>query len=111
MKDGYKIEKNVKEWKRCSEAFENVVVFNESISERDIKQQSLGDCYFLSNLSALSKVPANIHKMFITQKINKAGIYLLSYYQNGIEYPVILDDFIPIHPYKMPAFGITVDKK
>ncbi len=84
-------------------------MFNESFSERDIKQQELGDCYFLSNLSALSKIQANIRKMFITQTINKAGIYLLSFYVNGIEYPVILDDFIPLNSSGRPAFASTVD--
>ena len=49
--------------------------------------------------------------MFITQKINKAGIYLLSFYLNGIEYPVIVDDFIPMNLYQKPTFGSTVDYK
>lgn len=47
--------------------------------------------------------------MFITQTINKAGIYLLSFYVNGIEYPVILDDFIPLNSSGRPAFASTVD--
>lgn len=40
----------------------------------DIKQGELGDCYFLSSLSALAEIPEIIKKIFITK----------SYQQNGI---------------------------
>lgn len=32
---------------------------------------------------------------FITQVVNKAGIYLMTFFTNGLETPVIVDDILP----------------
>ena len=47
----------------------------EYISPSDIKQGSLGDCYFLSSLSCLAVIPERILKLFVTKKFNQNGIY------------------------------------
>jgi len=55
----------------------------------------LGDCYFLATLSALAEVPSRIESRFITKEANKCGIYAVTFFVNGIETPVIIDDFFP----------------
>lgn len=54
-----------------------VVMFRDGIKPDDILQGCLGDCYFLSALSALAEFPEMIAKIFVTQKINKAGCYVV----------------------------------
>lgn len=61
----------------------------------DINQGALGNCYFLAVLSAMAENPERVLACFYTQKVNKAGIYLMCFYVNGSEYPVYVDDFLP----------------
>lgn len=75
------------EFMRASEIFEEgeYVIFpeNAQIQSSDIIQGSIGDCYFLSCLSALAAKPERIYKLFRTKQINKAGIYVLNLCING----------------------------
>ena len=44
--------------------------------------------------------------MFITQSANRAGIYLVRFFLNGQEMPVIIDDFLPVNNSTgKPAFA------
>jgi len=45
------------EWKRASEIFPNYTLFNETIDPDDINQGYIGDCYFVSSVSALAERP------------------------------------------------------
>lgn len=47
--------------------------------------------------------------MFVTKTINKAGIYLLRFFLNGQETPVVVDDFLPVTPRGNPAFASCRD--
>ena len=47
-------------------------------------------------LSAIAEDPAKIQSMIETKEINKAGVYLLNFYINGIKTPVIVDDYLPV---------------
>ena len=49
----------------------------------------------MATLSALAEVESRVQCMFITKQKNNAGIYLLSFWVNGQETPVIVDDWIP----------------
>ena len=86
------------EWKRTSECYNNPKVFDEDIHPNDINQGELGDCSFLSVLSALAEFPDNVKALIETQKVNQAGIYLLKFFVNGILTPVIVDDHLPVRP-------------
>jgi hypothetical protein len=71
----------------------------------------LGDCYFLAALSSLAEVPERITDRFLTKVKNDSGIYAMTFFVNGIETPVIVDDFLPcyeLEPSK-PAFGTSSD--
>ena len=91
-------------WKRASEMYKNPVIFDE-IDPGDIKQGIIGNCYFLSTLSAMAEVPYRIRARFYTQKLNSAGIILVSLFVNGIETPFILDDYIPTKNGRSTCFS------
>lgn len=65
----------------------------------------MGNCYYLSALSSLAEVPSNILDRFETKEINKAGIYLVTLFVNGVQTPVVVDDWIPVNRNKRPAFA------
>ena len=61
----------------------------------DIKQGLLGDCYFLSILSALAEVPDRITRLFLTDRINDYGIFAVNIKKNGEAKEVVIDDYFP----------------
>lgn len=93
-------------WKRASEIYKAPKIFDEKISPDDINQGGLGNCYYLCTLSAMAEVPERIKEMFVTKEINKAGIYLMTFWINGVETPVIVDDHIPCRNNN-PCFSST----
>ena len=75
------------EWKRISELKMKgkLQIFDESIAPSDIAQGGLGNCYFLSVLSALAEKPERIKKLFIDKEINDKGIYGVWLTKNGVK--------------------------
>lgn len=43
----------------------------------------------------MAEVPDNIKIRIETIEVNKAGIYLMTFFVNGILTPVIVDDWVP----------------
>ena len=93
-----------------SEFYPNAVVFSDTISPNDIKQGALGTCYFLAALSGFAEVPERVKTRFITQEVNAAGIYLVTFFINGILSPVIIDDYFPTKNGK-PCFSYSNDSE
>ena len=92
-------------WKRMSEVYPDADIFKNGVpSVDDIVQGQLGNCYYLSTLSELAKVPNRISNRFLTKNKNPCGIYAVSFFVNGLETPVIVDDFIPMDGDN-PAFA------
>ena len=84
------------EWIRASEVYENPKLFVGGIEPCDVKQGMLDDVYFLACLSNMAELTHHpIEHMFATHEINKAGIYMMLFYVNGVKTPVIVDDYIP----------------
>jgi len=52
----------------------------------------------------MAEQPKCIRNLFITKEYNDAGIYLLKFWVNGIETPVVIDDFLP-SKNGQPAFA------
>lgn len=63
----------------------------------------MGDCYFLSAISALSEIPERIHKVFLGQysdwpledmmeKCTKCGIFCVNMLDNGVMKEFIVDN-------------------
>ena len=95
------------EWLRAGEIFkgQSYSVFS-GIDPNDIKQGMLGNCYFLSALSALSEFPDRIKQIFKTQEINDSGIYAVYICINGEFQTIIVDDHFPYNiEKKLPAFS------
>lgn len=66
-----------------------------TINARDIEQGALGDCYFLSALSALAEDPQRIRDLFLTEQTNYAGCYAIRLFVNGEPRTVAIDDMFP----------------
>ena len=74
---------------------EQLKVFQGKIEPNDIKQGALGDCYFLSSLSVTSERPERISNLFITQDVNKEGLFAVKMTKNGETIQVLVDSNIP----------------
>ncbi len=84
---------NKVEWKRIGEIFEKSVIFEEYIECDDINQGSLGNCYFLSTLSALTEFPHLIYQVFRTKEKNDKGYFEIVMFIDGKWQVVIIDDY------------------
>ena len=69
-------------WKRCSEIFKNqkYLLFENRIKKEDVIQGTLGDCYFLASVAALTEYPNLIYQMFKTKTINKEGYFEIIFF-------------------------------
>ena len=95
-------------FKRPSEIFKNktISLFENDISVDDIKQGGLGDCYFLSSISALAKYPKIIDGIFKSEGLKSNGYYEIILYIDGKPQIVIIDDYIPVYKSsKQPCFA------
>ena len=72
-------------------------------SENDINQGEVGDCYFLSTLSAVAKTdPARIRN-----RVSDLGdgTYLVRFSRNGAEVDVRVDDQLPVFANGTPGYA------
>ena len=44
----------------------------------------------------MAEFPDQIKALIETKEVNAAGIYLIKFYINGVETPVIVDDYLPV---------------
>jgi hypothetical protein len=58
----------------------------------------------------MAEVPERVMSCFHTTEFNSAGIYLVSFYINGVVTPVIVDEFVPVID-DSPAFSSTKDNE
>ena len=98
-------------WKRASEIYNPLHIFEDAIEPNDINQGALGDCYFLAALSSLAEVPHRVRAMFMTDVVNSAGIYMVRFFINGQDTPIIVDDYLPCKRDGKPAFATSLDKE
>lgn len=97
-------------WKRLSDTFTNLKVFD-TIDPGDIKQGSLGDCYFLSTLSALAERPERIERLFTTKDFAPNGQYKLTMMEMGHWKEYVIDDYMPMKGDRELAFsGPRIEK-
>ena len=102
-KEGEQYSKKIKyeeiEWKRCNEIFKDqkYLLFEGTIELNDINQGSLGDCYFLASIAALTKYPNLIYNMFKTKEINEKGYYEIMFFIDGKFQIIIVDDYLPVN--------------
>jgi hypothetical protein len=78
----------------------------DQIDPNDIRQGSLGVCYFLSVLSALAEFPERVKKIFSQTEANKYGVYGVNFFFQGIPTEVVVDDFFACMDDKLePVFA------
>ena len=82
-------------WRRASEIFGFYARLFNFIDPNDILQGELGDCYFLSSLSALAEKPERIERLFDTPYYDPTGHYKIKMRNMGEMQEIIIDDFIP----------------
>ena len=98
------------EWIRASELFEDPKLFVGGIDPCDVTPGILNDLYFLSCLSNMAeRKQYTIEHIFTSHEINKAGIYMLLFFVNGVRTPIIVDDYIPCIDGK-PCFASSEDE-
>ena len=89
------------EWKRLSEVYNikdlNIIKESSSLADlcNDVIQGELGDCYFLSALSALAESPERIKRLLPTLKMSDKGVYETLVYLHGDPTHIVVDDYFP----------------
>ena len=64
----------------------------DDIKPDDIRQGAVGNCYFLSCLSSIAEYPERIKKIFLTDRVNKAGCYAMKFHVDGVPREIVVDD-------------------
>ena len=82
-------------WKRVTEISPKWELFEGKIEFNDVQQGSLGDCYFLSSITALTEYPFLIKEKFRTKSFNAEGYYEIIFFIDGEWQIVFIDDYFP----------------
>jgi len=98
---GYEVD-----WKHATTIFgEQLQLFNGNADPNDVRQGSLGNCYFLCALASIAKIPHRINNLFVeaipgeyhggSAELEPHGLYGVKFCVNGGRREVILDDQFP----------------
>ena len=101
------IMENQVEWLRPDKIFpEKFCLFDDKIEYNDLLQGSIGNCYFLSAIAAITQYPELIVEVFRQHKVNENGYYEICMKINGEWQIVFIDDKIPCDKNtKQPIFA------
>lgn len=92
-------------WLKPNDIFDSGYELFINIDPSRIVQGCLGDCYFLSAVSALAEREKRVRAIFVTKEANDAGCYVVQVYVSGCLQTVVLDDAVPCRrASKVPAF-------
>jgi calpain-15 len=91
----YKGEWNDINWSKASDIFGDDYELFRGIEPSDIRQGSLGDCYFLCSLASLAEYPDLITRLFDFNQITENGIQVVWLNINGVWTRYILDEYFP----------------
>ena len=109
-------------WKRAKDIFNNqeYTLFSKDISNNSIIQGSIGNCYFLSILSSLTKYPSILYQLFTSINISLNGYYEIKIKNNHKITTISLDDYFPYNtktnaplfckPYKNEIWAMILEK-
>ena len=92
-------------WKRVTEIYKKWELIEKKIELRDIIQGNIGDCYYLSALSALVRYQYLIVEKFRTKQFNEEGYYEMILFIDGEWKVVFVDDYFPFDPYQKKFVG------
>lgn len=88
-------------WKRAGAMMNDVNVIVNGVSPSDIFQGKLGDCYFLSSMSAIAEHPKRIERLLLNKVSNEKGCYGIALNICGNWQEIWLDDFFPTNSRKI----------
>ena len=77
-------------------------MFNEDPKLTDAIQGEGGTCYIMASLASLAEFPSKIKDLFLTQEVNTAGIYGVTFYIRGKPWVVDVDDHML---FKSDSYG------
>ena len=83
-------------WKRASEYFDQLELFDGSFDLSSIKQGKVGNCYFISTISSICRQPKLIYRLFPSKYISPVGYYEVLLFIEGEWQIVIIDDYFPV---------------
>jgi calpain-15 len=105
-------EKNVGGWsvqfKRATDAYATGQLWgNNGISPQDVRQGTLGDCWFLASASAVAEHPKRIENMFLntSNELSQSGAYGVNMYSLGVPHTVIVDDTLVFNSRGDPLYN------
>ena len=87
------------EWKRAKYAFKDKSLFGTTgIRPADIRQGSIGNCWFMSAASAIAEYPGRMEKVFLNNvdEVSSVGVYGVNFYTLGVPHTIIVDDYLPL---------------
>jgi len=89
-------------WVRAKEIFgHNNFAICDKFDIEDINQGEIGNCYFLSVLSAIAEYQERFKDIFSTNKRSVNGCYELKLFLNGIPKTIVLDDYFPVKKHNI----------
>ncbi|KAG0355190.1 hypothetical protein BC939DRAFT_406140 [Gamsiella multidivaricata] len=91
--------KDIAGTKRLPDLFRNPVFFLNGASPDDIKQGSVGDCWFVASLAVLSNIPGLLQQLCV-KKNEQVGVYGFIFFKDGDWVSTVVDDqlFYKIEP-------------
>lgn len=92
----FKINQDEVIWLRPEEIFEGeFALFEGKIEFDDVRQGSIGNCYFMASISALTECPQIIAEIFRQHEVQKSGYYEICLRIDGEWNVVVVDDYFP----------------
>ena len=95
-------------WHRASAVFKNQTYkIYDQMNIEDIHQGVLGNCYFLSSLSAIAESHSRLQKLIENSTVSPNGCYALKVFVQGKQKTIVIDDYFPVFKNKKFAMAFS----
>ncbi|KAI0977831.1 hypothetical protein GJ496_002701 [Pomphorhynchus laevis] len=81
-------------WRRPAEG--EWTIIKDDVRPDDVQQGRVGDCWFITALAVAAERPSLIHKLLLTDEVNKVGAYCVRLCKDGRWTSVVVDDILPV---------------
>jgi hypothetical protein len=85
-------------WVRASDSeFDNLTLFGDDyIKPGDIVQGALGNCWWLSSVTALAEIPGRVEDVFYNKEKSAVGAYAVKLWALNVPITIMVDDRLPM---------------